>query len=142
MRKLCFDLGSKTCGISISDDTNLIANGIVNFVYQKNNFNQIIIEIKKILVKYENSVDTFILGFATNPRDNSLVESSYRSLSFKELLEESFPNIKVILHDENFSTIKANNLMINNELKASQRKKRIDKVASIIILQDYLDNIK
>lgn len=142
MRKLCFDLGSKTCGISISDDTNLIANGIVNFIYQKNNFNQIIIEIKKILVKYENSVDTFILGFATNPRDNSLVESSYRSLSFKELLEESFPNIKVILHDENFSTIKANNLMINNELKASQRKKRIDKVASIIILQDYLDNIK
>lgn len=142
MRKLCFDLGSKTCGISISDDTNLIANGIVNFVYQKNNFNQIIIEIKKILVKYENSVDTFILGFATNPRDNSLVESSYRSLSFKELLEESFPNIKVILHDENFSTIKANNLMINNELKASQRKKRIDKVASIVILQDYLDNIK
>lgn len=142
MRKLCFDLGSKTCGISISDDTNLIANGIVNFIYQKNNFNQIIIEIKKILVKYENSVDTFILGFATNPRDNSLVESSYRSLSFKELLEESFPNIKVILHDENFSTIKANNLMINNELKASQRKKRIDKVASIVILQDYLDNIK
>lgn len=139
MRKIGLDLGSKTCGIAISDDTNLIATGIRNFVYQKNNFMQIINELEKIIKEYENNIDTFVLGFATNQRNGSLNESSLRSLNFKTLLEEKFSDIKVELFDENYSSVKANDLMFEANLKASQRKKRVDKVAATIILQEYLN---
>ncbi len=139
MRKIGLDLGSKTCGISISDSSNLIATGLSNFQYQKNNYMQIINELKKVLKEYDYEVDTFVLGYPTDPKTGRLSESSYRSLAFKDLLLEHFPQIEVVLFDENFSTVKAHDLMFNAELKASQRKKIVDKVASSIILQEYLD---
>ena len=139
MRKIGLDLGSKTCGIAISDDTNLIATGLKNFSYQKNNYMQVINEIKKIIKEYDNHVDTIVLGFPTNQFNNKLNDSSKRSIMFKDLLLEHIKDINVILFNENFSTIKANDLMIDANLKASQRKKRIDKVAATIILQEYLD---
>ncbi len=139
MRKIGLDLGSKTCGIAISDTSNLIATGLVNFNYQKNNYMQIINELQKIIKTYDNEVDTFVLGFPTDTRNGQLTVSSQRSLTFKELLEKHFPHINVILFDENYSTVKAHDLMFDAALKASQRKKIVDKVASSIILQEYLD---
>lgn len=134
MRKIGLDLGSKTCGIAISDDTNLIACGISNFNYQQNNFMQIINELKRIINEYEQQIDTFVLGYTYN---NSL--SAKRTLTFKSLLFSNFPQIKIILFDENYSTIKANTLMYDANLKSSQRKKIVDKVAASVILQEYLD---
>ena len=139
MRKIGLDLGSKTCGIAISDNSNLIATGLCNFNYQKHNYQQIINELRKILKTYDNEVDTFVLGYPTDPRTGNLTASSYRSLAFQELLMEAFPEIQVILFDENFSTVKAHDLMFAADLKASQRKKIVDKVAASIILQEYLD---
>ncbi len=139
MRKIGLDLGSKTCGIAISDNSNLIATGLSNFNYQKNNYLQIINELKKILKTYDGEVDAFVLGYPTDPRNGNLTQSSYRSLAFKELLMQAFPEMEVILFDENFSTVKAHDLMFHADLKASQRKKIVDKVAASIILQEYLD---
>lgn len=139
MRKIGLDLGSKTCGIAISDSNNIIATGIKNLHYQTNNYMQIINELKKIVKEYENEIDTFVLGFPTNQKNGSLNNSSYRSLHFKELLLNNFNDIEVVLFNENYSTVKANDIMFEANLKASQRKKRVDKVAATIILQEYLD---
>lgn len=142
MRKLGLDLGSKTCGISISDDNNTFALGLVNFHYADNNMMLIIHQIKKILNEYNNEVDEFILGYPYNHQNNNSNDSCMRIDKFKEILNINFPNIKVIYVDENFSTVKASSMLLDSEIKASKRKKVIDMISSIVILQDYLDTFK
>lgn len=142
MRKLGLDLGSKTCGISISDDNNTFALGLVNFHYADNNMMLIIHQIKKILNEYNNEVDEFILGYPYNHQNNNSNDSCMRIDKFKEILNVNFPNIKVIYVDENFSTVKASSMLLDSEIKASKRKKVIDMISSIVILQDYLDTFK
>ncbi|MGL4951925.1 MAG: Holliday junction resolvase RuvX [Mycoplasma sp.] len=140
MRKIGLDLGSKTCGISISDSTNKIATGLINFNYEKNNMLMIIHKLKQIIKEYENEVDTFVLGYPVNYKTDIKNISCVRSEEFKEMLEKNF-DIKVILFDENYSTSRASTSLFENGIKASQRKKVIDMISAIVILQDYLDKI-
>lgn len=142
MRKLGLDLGSKTCGISISDDNNTFALGLVNFHYADNNMMLIIHQIKKILNEYSDDVDEFILGYPYNYKNNNSNDSCVRIDKFKQILNTNFPNIKVIYVDENYSTIKASSMLFDSQIKASKRKKVIDMISSIMILQDYLNTLK
>ncbi|MGL4950612.1 MAG: Holliday junction resolvase RuvX [Mycoplasma sp.] len=139
MRKIGLDLGSKTCGISISDSNNKMATGLINFTYEKNNMMMIIHKLKSILKDYDNEVDAFILGYPVNYKTDVKNESCLRSERFKEMLESNF-DIEVILFDENHSTSRASTFLFEDGVKASKRKKVIDMISSIVILQDYLDS--
>lgn len=66
--------------------------------------------------------------------------SSIRSSNFKERLEKEF-NVKVIMWDERLSSIFADKAMIDMNMSRQKRKKVIDEVAAITILQGYLDSI-
>lgn len=142
MRKIGLDLGSKTCGISISDEKNNMALGLYNFSYTNNDFMQIIKKLKSILTDYDYQVDTFVLGYPKNHNSNKINESCLRCEKFKLVLQKSFNDIKVIYQDENYTTSRATELLMQQDIKASQRKKVIDMISSIIILQDYLDSTK
>lgn len=142
MRKIGLDLGSRTCGICISDATNQIASGLCNFKYDNNNMMLIIQKLKQIVLEYEKEVDTFVLGYPTNNLNNTKVNSTLRVEKFKSLLETHFNGIKVVYVDENYSTSQATEYLMQYDIKASQRKKIIDLVSSTIILQKYLDQNK
>lgn len=139
MRKIGLDLGSKTCGICISDDTNSIASGLVNFKYKNNDMMLIIKKIKNIIVDYNNEVDTFVLGYPTNNLNNTKTESTLRVEKFRKLLENNFKNIKVVYEDENYTTKTATEMLMKYNIKSSQRKKIIDMISSVVILQKYLE---
>lgn len=141
MRKIGLDLGSKTCGIAISDENNKLVIGLCNFEYSKNDFMQIINKLKSIISDYDNKVDTFVLGYAKNHYSMTKNEASLRSEKFKKLLETNFKDMIVVLQDENYTTIRASERLMQQDIKASQRKKVIDMVSAIIILEDYLINI-
>lgn len=141
MRKLGLDLGSKTCGIAISNDTNTMALGLYNFRYADNNMMLIINKIKSILDDYMYDIDTFVLGYPKNLVSNNLNESCIRCEKFKKLLETNFKDIKVIYQDENFTTSRATEKLMSVEIKSSQRKKVIDMISAQIILEDYLLSI-
>jgi putative Holliday junction resolvase len=70
--------------------------------------------------------------------NNSIGEKGEMVLAFKKNLEEMF-NICVILEDERLTTRIAENVLINADMSRKKRKKVIDKVASSVILQSYLD---
>lgn len=142
MRKLGLDLGSKTCGISISDDNNKFALGLQNFHYADNNMMLIVHQIKKIITEYNNEIDEFVIGYPYNYKNSNSNNSCDRIDRFKEILSHNFPNIQIVYIDENFSTVKASTMLFDSQIKASKRKKVIDMVSSIVILQDYLEKIK
>jgi putative Holliday junction resolvase len=58
---------------------------------------------------------------------------------FKAMLEEKI-SIPVILWDERLTTAAAQRILIEADLSRKKRKKVIDQMASVQILQSYLDS--
>ena len=133
MTYLGLDLGSKTCGIAISDRTGLSASSLE--VIRYDDYDELVNKLNNIVIS--RNVDAFVLG---NPKnlDGSLSKRSEITLEFKKILEDRF-KLDVIMQDERLSTVEAERMLISNDTKRKNRKKVIDKIAATIILQSYLD---
>ena len=53
------------------------------------------------------------------------------------MLDDKF-NMNTILIDERLTSVQAENILINNDLRRNKRKKIIDSVAAMLILETYL----
>ena len=134
MRYLGLDLGTKTLGLAISDKTGIIA---TNYGVLKHNeeYDLLITLLKDIIDKEQ--VEAFVLGYPKN-MDNSIGKRAEIALEFKDKLEKAY-NIPVYMQDERLSTVQAENMLISNDTSRKKRKKVIDSVAAVIILQSFLD---
>ena len=47
--------------------------------------------------------------------------------------------INVIMEDERLTSVISNNVLIKSDISRNKRKKKVDGMAAIIILQSYLD---
>ena len=105
MRYLGFDLGTRTLGISISDETKTIATGLTTLRFNDSDYDSILDEIKNIVKEYK--VEKIVLGLPKN-MNNTLGERAETTLKFKEYLEEIL-DIEVVMQDERLSTVAAHN---------------------------------
>ena len=136
MRILGLDFGTKTTGIAISDPLGLTAQGIEIFRRQDAyNLGATINRIQDLCTEYK--VEKIVLGFPKN-MNNTVGERGEQTLKFKEKLEKIL-EIPILLWDERLSTVSAENMLISADVSRKKRKDVIDKVAAVIILQNYLD---
>ncbi len=135
MRYLGLDLGSKTLGISISDTTNTIASVYTTLRFSEDNNLDTLDELKKIIE--DNNITTLVLGLPKN-MNNTLGPRALITLEYKEKLEQEL-NIEVILYDERLTSVISNNVLIDADISRKKRKKKVDGMAAVIILQGYLD---
>lgn len=135
MRYLGLDLGTRTLGISISDETKTIATGLTTLRFSDSAYDEIDNELIRIVKEYK--VEKIILGFPKN-MNNTIGERAETTIVFKEKIEKLL-NIEVILQDERLSTVSAHNYLIQADMSRKKRKKVVDKMAANIILQTYLD---
>lgn len=133
MRYLGLDLGSKTLGLAISDKTGLIATSYKTIFYD--NENKLLTELKQIIE--ENEITSLVLGLPKN-MNNSIGFRGKETLEFKEKLEKKF-GLEVNLIDERLTSKEATNYMLEANVSRKKRKKKIDSLAALIILQTYLD---
>ena len=133
MSYLGLDLGTKSLGLALSDRTGLIASFYKNISYTDED--KLLEEIKDIVEK--EHVEKLVLGLPKN-MDNSLGWRSTETIEFKEKLEKMLDK-EVILEDERLTTKIAENMLIDFDLSRKKRKKVIDGVSAVIILQSYLD---
>ena len=101
MRALGLDLGTKTCGVAISDTTKSLANFLK--VIRYTSIDILIAEIKYIIKEY--NISEIALGLPKN-MDNSLGSRALETIEFKENLSKSL-NMEVTLVDERLSTVEA-----------------------------------
>lgn len=137
MRVLGLDLGSITLGISISDATNTIAGTYKTLRFPKDEYDIPLNQLKSIIE--ENQITKIVLGLPKN-MDNTIGERARITLDFKKQLENKY-QIEVITEDERLTSVIGNNLLIKADLSRKKRKKVIDGIAAVIILQSYLDRI-
>ncbi|MBR3162045.1 MAG: Holliday junction resolvase RuvX [Bacilli bacterium] len=135
MRYLGLDLGSKTLGVSISDYTGTIANVLTTLRFDNEDYNSLLKPLGKIIE--ENSVEKIVLGYPKN-MNNTLGERAIITLDFKKKLEDEF-DIDVIMEDERLTSVISNNVLIEANMSRKKRKKKVDGIAAVVILQNYLD---
>jgi putative Holliday junction resolvase len=132
-RVLAIDLGTKRTGLAVTDPLKIVANPLETV-----ETSQLMGFLKAYCAKEE--VEAFALGFPTrlNGQDN---EMTPRVLKLKEELEKAFPNKKIALVDERFTSKMAMQSMIAMGSKKKDRREKtgnLDKVSAAIILQTYL----
>lgn len=137
MKILGLDLGSKTLGLAISDDFQMLARSLDTIRFNTNQYHEAIKQLAPFVEK--NSLEAIVLGYPLN-MDGSVGFQGKETLKFKEKLE--IFNLPIILWDERLTSQMAQSYMIKDNLKKKTRKQTIDQEAAKLILQGYLDSKK
>lgn len=132
------DYGSKTVGVAISDPLGITAQGIETIERkEENKLRQTLARIEALVKEYE--VEKIVLGYPKN-MNNTIGERAEKSLELKEKLERRI-GIPVIMWDERLTTVEAERTLIESGVRRENRKKYVDKIAAVFILQGYLDSL-
>ena len=137
MRILALDVGDKTIGIAVSDELNLTAQGVETI--KRTTKLKDFIRLKELIDNY--NIDTILIGLPKN-MNGTIGERGLGVQEFAkelDLLLEGKQEIK--LWDERLSTVAAQKSLISFDVKRAKRKKVIDKMAAVFILQGYLDSL-
>ena len=135
-RILGLDLGSRTCGIAMSDALGMLAHGIETYRFKEDAYDKAADYIKNVID--ENQVRTVVLGLPKH-MNGDLGKRAEVSIMLKEMLEKRVEGLNVILIDERLTTKVAQDRLIFADVSRKKRKQVIDKMAAVAILQGYLD---
>ena len=135
MRYLGLDLGSKTLGIAVSDESLMIASVLTTLRFSDDDYSATLLPLKEIIDAY--GIQKIILGYPLN-MNGTVGTRAEITLHFKEILEENF-NIEVFMEDERLTSVISNQILISADLSRKKRKKKVDGLAAQIILQSFLD---
>lgn len=134
-RIISLDLGSVTCGVAVSDLMGLIASPVETVRFESDNYESCLEKLKPIFEK--NKVDTVVLGLPKHMNGDIGIRGNI-SIDFKKQLEEL--GLHVILWDERLTTVSAERFLLEADMSRKKRKKVIDQMAAVTILQDYLNS--
>lgn len=132
-RIVAIDFGLKRTGLAITDENNIIASGLTTVATKE------LMEYLIQLVTAKN-VGTFVLG---EPKRLNMEDShsSENVRLFKSALEKEFPDLKIVMMDERFTSKMAKQSIIDSGIKKNKRKNKelVDEVSATIILQSYMN---
>lgn len=138
-RIMALDYGSKTIGVAISDALQITAQGIETLETNEAIKDFKIKRIKQLVAEYD--VEKIIVGLPKN-MDNSIGFRGEATLNFVEILKNKIKTVEIELQDERLTTIGAERVLLEADVSRKKRKKVIDKMAAVLILQTYLDTKK
>lgn len=135
MRAMSLDVGTKTIGVAASDLMMMIAGGVetIRRTSPQKDFER----LTQLVKEYE--VDTLVVGYPKN-MNGSVGERAQMCEVFAEKLRQHFPDVKVVLWDERLSTVAAEKVLVDADMRRKKRRQVIDMMAAVVILQNYLDS--
>ena len=138
MKIMGLDLGSKTVGVAISDPLLITAQPVETITRkEENKLRQTLARIEQLIV--QNGVERIVLGYPQNMND-TIGDRARFSEEFREKLERR-TGLEVILWDERLTTVAADEALIESGVRRENRKKYVDQIAAVFILQEYLDHL-
>ncbi|SDK92152.1 Holliday junction resolvase RuvX [Alkalibacterium thalassium] len=136
MRVMGLDVGSKTVGVAVSDLFGWTAQGIETVQIREAKNELGFDRLKELIDEFE--IEKIVVGLPKN-MDGSIGQRAEQSLFYGEQLETLF-GLPVIYQDERLTTMQATRMLIEEgNTSRKKRKKVIDKLAAVMILQNYLD---
>lgn len=129
------DVGSKTIGVAVSDELGWTAQGITTINWDENDIESADSQLTEIL--NEHNIVKVVVGLPKN-MNGTIGERGEACMKFAEHIEERF-NLETVLWDERLTTMAAERVLLEADVSRKKRKKVIDKMAAMMILQGYLD---
>lgn len=133
VRYLGLDVGDKTIGLALSDETATIASGLET--YRRKQAREDAQVVASLAAEHE--VSEIVVGL---PRtlEGSLGPQAAKVLAFMDALR-SRVGVPVVSWDERFTSKAAERALRESDLSSKRRRDKVDKVAAVLILQSYLD---
>ena len=138
MRIMGLDLGTVTCGVAVSDPTEFLASPVKTVRFESENYEQALDLLLSLIDEYKPG--KLVLGLPRHMNGDVGVRGQ-ASIAFKEMLEKE-TGLPVILEDERLTTVMAQRDLIFQDVSRKKRKKVVDQMAAVQILQGYLDKNK
>ena len=135
MRYLGLDVGSKTVGVAVSDPFGWTAQGVEIIPIDEELEEFGLDRLGELIAEY--NVEALVLGLPKN-MNNSIGPRAEASQRYGQLVIDRF-DLPVFYQDERLTTVQAERMLIANDVSRKKRKKVIDKLAAVLILQNYLD---
>lgn len=140
MRILGLDIGDKTVGVAVSDALGITAQGITTIerVGIRKDTGKVIDFIR------EYDCEAVVCGLPIS-MDGHESEQTEKVREFARMLENKMRStglskVRLEFYDERLTTMMAQRVLIEADMRRDKRKEIIDRQAAVIILQSYLDS--
>ena len=134
MRILGLDVGNNTIGVAVCDPLGYTAQGLKTI--RRTSLEKDLEELGAVCSEYK--VEKIVSGLPRN-MNGTIGPQGEKVLEFVGVLEKAL-GLPVETWDERLSTVSAQRILIEGEVRRKNRKKVIDKMAAVLILQNYLDS--
>lgn len=135
-RIIAIDYGRKRTGLAVTDPLRIIANALETVDTK---------QLEKYLADYfsKNDVDIIVLGKPSQMNGEPSETMRYIE-PLAGRLRHAYPEKKVVLYDERFTSVMAHRTMLESGIgKMARRDKAlVDRISATIILQSYMDSIE
>ncbi|MBR3876907.1 MAG: Holliday junction resolvase RuvX [Bacteroidaceae bacterium] len=133
-RLLAIDYGKKRTGLAVTDELQIIANGLTTVATSS------LVDYILDYVKREQ-VERIIVGMPKQ-MNNEPSENMCRIVPFVNRLKKLLPAIPVEYHDERFTSVLAHQAILASGIgkMARRNKELVDAVSATIILQSYMES--
>ena len=135
-RIIAIDYGTKRTGLAATDPLRIIANALETVETK---------QLEKYLADYfsKNDVDIIVLGKPSQMNGEPSETMRYIE-PLAGRLRHAYPEKKVVLYDERFTSVMAHRTMLESGIgKMARRDKAlVDRISATIILQSYMDSIE
>ena len=133
-RILAIDYGTKRTGIAVTDVLRIVPGGLGTVATH---------ELAGYLSGYmaKEPVDIIVVGHATNM--NGEDSASMKQIRpFVEKLKKQYPDKKVVMFDERFTSVIAQRAILESGIgkMARRNKALVDEVSATIILESFMDS--
>jgi len=135
MRVLGLDVGSKTIGVAVSDALLVTAQGLTTLYWDENDMSSADSRLKEIIDEYD--ISKIVIGLPKH-MNGSIGERGKLTQIYAKRLERVF-GLSVFLLDERLTTVTAEKILLEGNVSRNKRKQVIDKMAAVVILQQFLD---
>ena len=136
MRIMGLDYGTKTVGVAVSDPLGITAQAVETITRkEENKLRKTCARIEALIAEY--GVERIILGFPKH-MNNDIGERAEKALEFRDILARR-TGLEVVMWDERLTTVSAERTLMESGVRRENRKKHIDQIAAVFILQGYLD---
>ena len=138
-RIMGLDVGSRTVGVAVSDLMGWTAQGVETIRINEEEANYGFDRLLQLIKEYE--VKQVVIGLPKN-MNNTIGPRAEASLAYGERLKALQPALTIDYQDERLTTSQAERMLVSEgDVSRKKRKQVIDKLAAVIILQNYLDKL-
>ncbi len=134
MKVMALDLGTKSCGVAVSDPTGKLARGLKNIHFKTLVYDTLTDEIIQLI--QQEKVEELVIGYPITLAGEIKTQAK-QAKRLKKMIGQKNA-IPVVLFDERFTTKMASYYMEAQGLSKKQQAAEIDQYSAAILLQDYL----